>query len=236
MDTSGTSGVCAEGISNLISWRVNQASIGWRQHRRGAPAKKGLTGRAKELVFFTMSLVQILPPEFDVDIELKYATADNITGKPIYKKAKCYLHADAAECLKKAIAIAAPLGLRLRVYDAFRPTEAQWKLWEHTPDPEFVADPRKGSLHGRGVAVDLTLTDDAGVPLDMGTAFDAFTPCSHHGRTDIPVTAQRNRLLLAGIMATAGWELYRYEWWHYQLSESYKYPLYSDKDSNTGMM
>lgn len=180
-------------------------------------------------------LVTISPSAFDVDIDIKYATSDNFTGRPVYKAPKCYLHAEAAEALRKAIAIAKSLGLRFLVFDAFRPSEAQWKLWEHTPDPEFLADPAKGSPHSRGVAVDLTLTDK-GKALDMGTAFDAFTPLSHHGRMDIPVEAQKNRLLLMGIMTTAGWDFYRNEWWHYQLFNSRNYPLIKDSEAGTGMM
>jgi D-alanyl-D-alanine dipeptidase len=183
-----------------------------------------------------MTLIPILTSDFDVEIDIKYATADNFTGAPVYKAAKCYLHTDAAECLKKAIALAKPLGLRFRIFDAYRPSEAQWKLWEHTPDPGFLADPAKGSPHSRGVAIDLTLIDHASTALDMGTAFDAFTPQSHHGRTDISVEAQKNRLLLMGLMTTAGWDFYRNEWWHYQLFNSRNYALFSDKDAGTGMM
>ncbi len=183
-----------------------------------------------------MPLVRIASPEFDVDIDIKYATADNFTGKPVYRTAGCYLHPEAAESLQKAIALAKPLGLRLLIFDTYRPTEAQWKLWEHTPDPSFLADPAKGSPHSRGVAVDLTLLTPEGQALDMGTAFDAFTPLSHHGRTDISLEAQKNRLLLMGIMTTAGWDFYRNEWWHYQLFHSRNYPLLSDAEAGTGMM
>jgi D-alanyl-D-alanine dipeptidase len=181
-------------------------------------------------------LISILPKDFDVEIDIKYATAENFTGRPVYKTPKCYLHKDAAACLSKAITLATSLGFRFVIYDAFRPSEAQWKLWEHTPDPDFLADPAKGSPHSRGVAVDLTLIDTHGIPLDMGTAFDAFTPLSHHGRIDIPLKAQQNRLLLMGIMTTAGWDFYRNEWWHYQLFSSRNYPILSDKEAGTGMM
>ena len=185
-----------------------------------------------------MSLVEITPHSHDVRIELKYATTDNFTGKRVYAKdARCYLHTDAAARLKTAVELAKTQGYRFTVYDAFRPTEAQWKLWEHTPDPNFLADPAKGSPHSRGAAVDLTLCTWDFTPLDMGTAFDAFHPRSHHGRLDINAEAQRNRLLLMGIMTSAGWDFYRNEWWHYQLFNARAlYPLYSDKESGTGVM
>jgi D-alanyl-D-alanine dipeptidase len=70
-------------------------------------------------------------------------------------------------------------------------------------DPEFLADPRRGSPHSRGVAVDLTLLDGGGRELDMGTAFDAFTPLSHHGRTDVSAEAQRNRIAAGRHLRTA---------------------------------
>ncbi|WP_207455792.1 D-alanyl-D-alanine dipeptidase [Azospirillum sp. SYSU D00513] len=173
-------------------------------------------------------LTRILPPAFDVDVELVYATPHNLTGAPIYRTQDCLLHPDAAERLERAIALARGIGLRLRVYDAFRPVEAQWRLWEALPDPDYVADPRQGSNHSRGVAVDLTLVGEDGQPLDMGTGFDDMTERSHHGRTDLSAEQQRNRALLLGIMAGAGWDHYRTEWWHYQLPEAGRYPILTD--------
>src|SRR3546814_6532025 len=75
------------------------------------------------------------------------------------------------------------------------------------------------SSHGRGVAVDLTLDGPDGRPLDMGTGFDAVTPLSHHGSLEVSPAAQRNRLLLMGLMVAAGWLPYRCEWWHYNLPD-----------------
>jgi zinc D-Ala-D-Ala dipeptidase len=185
-----------------------------------------------------VSLVEITPASHDVAIALKYATADNFTGKPVYRaNARCYLHVDASAALHKAVALAKTQGYRFTIYDAFRPTEAQWALWNHTPDPDFLADPRKGSPHSRGVAIDLTLCRWDFTPLDMGTNFDAFDRRSHHGALDIHPQAQRNRLLLMGIMTTAGWDFYRHEWWHYQLFQARaRYPLYADADAPMPLM
>lgn len=183
-----------------------------------------------------MQIVEIAPPDFDIERSLAYATADNFTGRPVYKQAISYLHEDAAVALRRAIAAARALGLKLRLYDALRPSEAQWVLWNHTPDPDFLADPRRGSPHSRGVAVDLTLLGPDGAPLEMGTGFDAFTPRSHHGDTGITPEAQRNRLVLLGLMTQAGWDFYRNEWWHYQLFDSRRYALIDDKDLPRPMM
>ena len=185
-----------------------------------------------------MSFVDISPPAFDLSVWLAYATPDNLTGKPFYRAdARPYLHPKAVEGLRVAIGLARPLGYRLKIFDAYRPVEGQWALWNASPDPEFVADPRNGGPHNRGVALDLTLIDAHGRELDMGTAFDAFTPLSHHGRTDLPAAVQANRLLLLGLMTAAGWDFYRNEWWHYQLFDARaRFPVLSDSAAGTRMM
>ncbi len=183
-----------------------------------------------------MSLVRIHEESHHVTLDMKYATSDNFTHAPVYSKPHCYLHDEAEALLVKAVEIADTLGYGIRIFDAFRPSEAQWALWNHTPDPDFLADPRRGSPHSRGAAIDLTLMDKNGVDLDMGTGFDAFTPLSHHGNNDISVEAQRNRIVLMGIMTTAGWDFYRNEWWHYQLFDARRLPTFSDSALPESMM
>lgn len=173
-------------------------------------------------------LVPIAPPSLDVDIDLRYATPDNLAGVAIYRKPVCLLAPEAARALARAADLARGIGCRLRVYDAFRPVEAQWRLWEAMPDPAYIADPRLGSNHSRGVAVDLTLAGADGRPLDMGTGFDEMTERSHHGRSDLPADAQRHRALLLGVMVAAGWVPYAMEWWHYELPGAARFPLLTD--------
>ncbi|MDG3440333.1 D-alanyl-D-alanine dipeptidase [Nitrospirillum amazonense] len=165
---------------------------------------------------------------FDVDLDLRYATADNLTGSPLYRRPTCLLHPAAAACLARAVIRAGALGLRLRIFDAYRPPQAQWALWGALPDPIFIADPREGSNHTRGVAVDLTLAQGDGTPLDMGTGFDDMSPRAYHSDDTVPAEVQRNRALLLGIMAVAGWTHYMSEWWHYQLPDAQRYPLVDD--------
>lgn len=183
-----------------------------------------------------MNLIEITPEHHNVVLQIAYATPANITGIPIYRRPLAYLHEDAAAALSRAIGLAAPLGLRLKIFDAYRPEAAQWKLWDAAPNPDFVADPRKGSPHTRGVAIDLTLIDANGAELDMGTGFDDFSAKAHHASLDIPVEAQRNRLLLLGLMSAAGWDFYKNEWWHYQLFNARSYPLVGDDTLPTGLM
>jgi len=194
-----------------------------------APATNPTTGPSTQFSDTAANKAAALVPvgkaDFDVEIELAYATVNNVTGKQIYQYADCYLHPEAAACLQKAIALAKPLGLRFKIFDAYRPVEGQWALWHAFPDPVFVADPRKGGIHTRGIAVDLTLIDAEGRELDMGTEFDSFADQAHHARTDISEDAQRNRFLLLGLMSAAGFDFYKNEWWHYQLFKSRDYPV-----------
>lgn len=175
-----------------------------------------------------MPLVAIAHPA--VDIDLRYATADNLTGHVLYDRAAALLHAEAFAALARAADLAAAQGLRLRVLDAFRPARAQWQLWQRCPDPNFVADPRIGSMHTRGIAVDLTLAAPDGTALDMGTAFDEMTERSAHGCIDLPAAAQRHRVLLLGLMTLAGFVHHPHEWWHYNLPDWQRYPLLGEAD------
>lgn len=181
------------------------------------------------------TLVDVNSGGRDFELDLKYATPDNLTGAPIYARQQAYLHPDAAARLLQADRLARALGLTFRIHDAFRPREAHDYLWSICPDPEFVADPARGSPHSRGVAVDLALVDAAGQVLDMGTAFDAFEKASYHGDTSICAEAQRNRFVLLGIMTAAGWDHNPQEWWHYQLPDARKYPLLTDDAASTAL-
>ena len=163
---------------------------------------------------------------FDIELEIRYATANNVVGEKFYDQPHSLLHSDAAKCLTKAIELAKIQGYRFKLFDTFRPIVAQEFLFNKFPDGGFVSNPQTGSIpHCRGVAVDLTLIDFAGKELDMGTDFDNFTDLARHGSTAISVEAQKNRYILFGIMMSAGWDFYRQEWWHYQLFDARNYPI-----------
>lgn len=185
-----------------------------------------------------MLLLPITPDSHGVDLDLRYATADNFTGRALYRRARCYLNPEAEALLRRAAELAARLGCRLRIFDAFRPAEAQWRLWAACPDPAYIADPKRGSPHSMGAAVDLTLVDaESGRALDMGTAFDDLRPQSWHGAHGISTEAARNRTLLLGIMTSAGFDFYRNEWWHYQLFNARaRFPVLSDSVLAQGLM
>ena len=94
-----------------------------------------------------MNLIKITTKSYPIKIDLFYATKKNFTGKKIYKKKNCYLHKDAIPYFEKTIGLADRLNYKIKIFDAFRPVEAQWKLWEHTPNENFIAHPKKGSPH-----------------------------------------------------------------------------------------
>ncbi|MDQ2231024.1 D-alanyl-D-alanine dipeptidase [Citrobacter portucalensis] len=162
-------------------------------------------------------------------IDLKYATADNITGAPIYREARCLLHTEAVTALAKSVSIAQLAGLQLVVYDAYRPQQAQAILWNACPDPQYVVDVAIGSNHSRGTAIDVTLMDDRGHLLDMGAGFDEMHDRSHAWHPSVPPAAQRNRLLLNAIMFGGGFVGINSEWWHFELPDAARYPLLDDQ-------
>jgi D-alanyl-D-alanine dipeptidase len=176
-------------------------------------------------------LIHITRETHGVDIDLVYATDRNLTGKPIYRKAHCLLLTPAETGLRKAVEVAASVGMSLRIFDAYRPPQAQKVLWDFLPDPTYIAELGRGSNHSRGTAIDLTLIDANGEELDMGTAFDAMTIESEHFHPGLPQHVQRNRLLLLGVMHAAGFTHIRSEWWHYELPGSRALPLIDNSES-----
>lgn len=182
-----------------------------------------------------MKLIEITEVEYEVNIELSYARNNNFTGKKIYKNHKCFIHKDALSKLKLAIRLAKSLGYKFKIYDAYRPKEAQEILWNYCPDKNFISPPEKGSPHSRGIAIDLTLMKNNKI-IDMGTKFDHLYKESYHGNTEVSKNAQKNRLILLGIMTVAGWDFYKNEWWHYQLFNSKEWPLISDQEAQTNIM
>ena len=174
-------------------------------------------------------LVEITSGAYPVVITLVYATPDNLAGRPVYAPgARCALRPQAATCLARAAAAARRAGYTLKIYDAYRPAAAQTIFWAVCPDPRYVSDVRKGSNHTRGTAVDVTLLDDQGRELDMGTGFDAMQDQSHHDRDDLPAAVQRTRMQLLGTMLRAGFRSINTEWWHYELPDSHDYALLDD--------
>ena len=136
--------------------------------------------------------------------------------KTLYPVAKAYLRAPAARALVAVQRELADRGLGIKVFDAYRPYRVTEAMWEPIKNPDYVADPAKGSRHNRGAAVDLTLIDlKTGAELPMPTPYDDFTSRAAHAFTDLPADALRNRALLREVMTRHGFEPLPSEWWHY---------------------
>lgn len=160
-------------------------------------------------------------------LDLRYATAENFTGKALYPSARCLLRREVAERLARAAARLEKQGYRLRIYDCYRPLSVQRAMWEVFPRPGFVGDPgRGGSLHNRGAAVDVGLSAMDGSELEMPTPFDAFERRAHVDATDgIPSKARLRRDRLRAAMEAEGFVVNRREWWHYAARDARRFPV-----------
>ncbi len=151
-----------------------------------------------------------------IPLDIRYATPDNFMKQTLYPVAKAYLRAPAARALADVDRELAARGLGIKVFDAYRPYRVTVAMWEPIKNPDYVADPAKGSRHNRGAAVDLTLIDRAsGAELPMPTGYDDFTERAAHAFTDLPADALVNRAILRDIMVKHGFEPLPSEWWHY---------------------
>lgn len=172
------------------------------------------------------ALVDVVERIPDAVLDLRYATADNFLERKVYPDgARCLLHPDAAAKLERAARTLRESGFRIRLFDCFRPRSVQWEMWRIFPRPGYVADPRKGSNHNRGVAVDLSLVDLEGRDVEMPTEFDTFSRAAHHGYAGGSSAAKRHREILLRAMEQAGFKRNRMEWWHYDLPGAGKYPI-----------
>ncbi len=158
----------------------------------------------------------------EIRVDLRYAGEDNFTGQVIYSFSGAYLRYGTLEKLSAAQETLAEAGYGLLLWDAFRPTAAQFRLWEVCPDPAYVANPRRGfSSHSRGNTVDLTLVTPEGGAVEMPTGFDDFSPLADRDYSDVPETAAANARLLESAMTAAGFRPYQGEWWHFTDTDDY---------------
>lgn len=159
-------------------------------------------------------------------LDIRYATTNNFTHQRIYQQGRAFARLPVVLALKEVQADLKAHGLGLKIYDAYRPYSITEKFYEVTPDTNFVADPRKGSKHNRGCAIDLSLIDlKTGKELDMPTGFDNFTRKAAANYPDLPQQEIANRELLRSVMQAHGFTAIPTEWWHYDFNGWSKYPL-----------
>ncbi len=160
-------------------------------------------------------LVRITDIDPDIVLDLKYATTENFTGQQLYGAPIGLLTLAAAEKLAKANRLFMERGYRIKVWDAYRPLSVQAILWELLPDRRYVANPKSGSRHNRGTAVDITLVDADGQELPMPTGFDEFGQAAHRDSAAMSEEARRNLDLLTATMTQCGFTTIGSEWWHF---------------------
>jgi D-alanyl-D-alanine dipeptidase len=167
-------------------------------------------------------LVRVVDYAPDIAVDLRYATAENFTGQVVYDFTDAYLRYGTVKKLMAAQKTLVEQGYGLKIWDAFRPTSAQFALWEICPDGNYVADPNKGfSSHSRGNTVDLTLVALDGTEVLMPTGFDDFTAKADRDYSDVDAASAANAELLEDAMVQAGFQPYSKEWWHFSDTDSY---------------
>lgn len=158
----------------------------------------------------------------DFVFDMKYATADNFLKEKVYPCDECFLRAKTVKALLEANKSFLAKGFRIKLYDCYRPKAIQKKMWAIVPDANFVANPKKGSIHNRGGAVDISLVDSLGVEVNMGTKFDFFGEEASHKYQNLSEEILANRKFLKEIMLKHNFKSFDSEWWHYNLNGSNK--------------
>lgn len=168
------------------------------------------------------TFVNLIDYSHDFVFEMKYATDDNFLKSKVYDCAECYLRLKTIKALLNANEKFIKKGYRIKIFDCYRPLDIQKKMWKIVSNPKYVADPKKGSIHNRGGAVDISLVDLKGKELDMGTPFDYFGVEASHNFQSLSNEVKRNRKLLRKIMTKNDFVAFESEWWHYNLKNSNK--------------
>jgi D-alanyl-D-alanine dipeptidase len=185
------------------------------------------TGRANP------DLVDIKKVDPAIVVDLRYATPRNITGKRLYRAdMPALILPSVAQQLSGAQKYLHQFRYGLKIWDAYRPKEAQELLWKFAQKDQFVANPEKGfgSTHSWGVSVDATMVDDGGEEVTMPTAFDQFTAAAFWRYTGSDILVKQHLTLLQRAMAHNGFYGVRVEWWHFTTADWKKYVPYWEQE------
>ena len=173
-------------------------------------------------------LVELVTLDPTITLDIRYATTNNFLGKVVYPEARAFLQRPAAEALVKAHRELARHGYGLRIHDGYRPWAITKVFWDMTSgyEREFVADPKVGSKHNRGCAVDLTLYDLAtGQVVEMPGDYDESSPRSYPDYAGGTAAERARRDLLRAAMERQGFTVEPNEWWHFNYKDWASYPI-----------
>ena len=180
--------------------------------------------------FRPVELVEIRTIDPSIDLDIRYATTNNFMGRVLYPEARAFLQRPAAEALARVDTALRRQGRSLVVFDGYRPWSVTLAMWEQaTPEWRaggYVADPRQGSRHNRGCAVDVSMRDLAtGALVPMPTGYDDFTEKAHADSAAGTDLERRNRDLLIRSMQAEGFDVLDQEWWHFDYRGWREYPI-----------
>ena len=179
--------------------------------------------------FLETRFVELRDLDRTIRYDIRYATTNNFMGSQFYREPHAYLQEPAARAAVRAHRKLAKLGYGLLIHDAYRPWFVTKMFWDATPESQkrFVADPSRGSRHNRGCAVDLTLYSlDTGKPVPMVSGYDEFTERSYPQYVGGTSRERWHRRLLRRVMEEEGFEVYRWEWWHFDFRDWKRYPIH----------
>lgn len=187
------------------------------------PIKEKKAQKAIVFDYDTTAWTDIGLLDSNIVLDLKYATKDNFVKEKMYPCGRCFLRPKVAQLILNAHQQLQQKGLGLKLFDCYRPKPIQELLWKKVPNANYVTPPWKGSMHNRGAAIDLTIVDENGEELDMGTAYDFFGKEAHHTFKKHSKKIADNRKLLKDLMESLDLRPIRTEWWHYSYQkEKYK--------------
>jgi D-alanyl-D-alanine dipeptidase len=178
--------------------------------------------------FRDADLVELVTLDPTIRLDVRYATANNFVGRPVYSEARAFLQRPAAEALVRAHRSLRADGYGLLVFDGYRPWAVTKLFWDVTPPAkrDFVANPRQGSKHNRGCAVDLSLYDLAtGREVEMPGAYDEMSERSHPSYAGGTPAQREARDRLRAAMEKEGFTIEPNEWWHFNYKDWRAYPI-----------
>ena len=174
------------------------------------------------------NLVEIIKLDPTLKLDIRYATKNNFLGRPTYKEAKAFLQKPVAEALFLANKNLNKSGYGILIFDAYRPWSVTKIFWDEI-DPtlrKFVADPKIGSIHNRGCAVDLTLYDlKTKKKINMPSSYDEFSERAYPTYVGGTKEEKKNRDFLINAMKEQGFTVHPNEWWHFDYKDCMSYPI-----------
>ena len=173
-------------------------------------------------------LVELVKLDPTIKLDIRYATTNNFLSTPMYSQARAFMQRPAAEALVRANRELKKQGYGLLIHDAYRPWYVTKMFWDATPEDKhiFVADPKEGSKHNRGCAVDLTLYDlKTGAAVQMPSGYDEMSERAYADYKGGTAEQRERREILRRAMEKEGFTVYPQEWWHFDYKDWKEYPV-----------